>query len=102
MKIRKGDNIQVIAGKDAGKRGKVEVANEKTRKVTIPDINIYKRHVKKSEQFPQGGIVELSRALDISKVSLVCPKCDKVTRVGYQIVDGVKKRVCKKCKAVIS
>jgi large subunit ribosomal protein L24 len=102
MKIRKGDNIQVIAGKDASKQGKVENVNEKRQTVHVPDINMYKKHVKKSDQFPQGGIVDLSRPLDVSKVALVCPKCNKPTRVGYQVIDGAKKRICKKCDAVIS
>lgn len=102
MKIHKGDTIQIIAGKDSGKKGKVELVNEKNSTVLVPDTNLYKRHVKKSEQFPQGGIIDLSRSLDVSKVALICPKCDKVTRVGYRIVDGVKKRVCRKCDAVIS
>lgn len=102
MKIHKGDTIQIIAGKDAGKKGKVERVNEKSRTVLIPDTNMYKRHVKKSEQFPQGGIIDLSRPLDVSKVALVCSKCDKVTRVGYRTVDGLKKRVCRKCDAIIT
>lgn len=102
MKIHKGDNIQIIAGKDAGKKGKVEKVNEKTGTVLVPDTNMYKRHVKKSEQFPQGGIIDLSRPLDVAKVALICPKCDKPTRVGYRTVDGIKKRVCRKCNAVIT
>lgn len=102
MKIRKGDTVQIIAGKDATKRGKVEKIDEKNMTVMVPDINMYKKHVKKSEQFPQGGIVDLSRPLDVSKVALVCTKCAKTTRVGYKVVDGMKKRICKKCDAVIS
>jgi large subunit ribosomal protein L24 len=102
MKIHKGDSVQIIAGKDAGKKGKVEKVNEKTGTVLIPDTNMYKRHVKKSEQFPQGGIIDLSRPLDVSKVALICPKCDKVTRVGYKVVGGLKKRVCRKCDAIIT
>lgn len=102
MKIRKGDNIQVIAGKDTSKQGKVENVNEKRQTVLVPDINMYKKHVKKSEQFPQGGIVDLSRPLDVAKVALVCPKCNKMTRVGYKEIEGSKKRICKKCDAVIS
>ena len=102
MKIRKGDTVQIIAGKDSGKKGKVQLTYEKTGTVLVPDTNLYKRHVKKSEQFPQGGIMDLSRPLHVAKVALICPKCEKVTRVGYQIVDGLKKRVCRKCRAIIS
>lgn len=102
MKIHKGDTVQVIAGKDAGKKGKVQTANEKTRTVVVPDFNLYKRHVRKSEQFPQGGIIDLARPLDVSKVALVCPKCNKTTRVGYREDGGVKKRICRKCDAIIT
>ena len=102
MKIHKGDTIQVIAGKDAGKKVKVENVNSKNGTVLASDVNTYKRHVKKSEQFPQGGIVELARPLDIAKVALICSKCNKMTRVGFSMVEGSKKRICKKCKAVIS
>jgi large subunit ribosomal protein L24 len=101
MKIHKGDTVQIIAGKDAGKKGKVELVFEKTNSVLVPEINTYKKHVKKSEGFPQGGIVQLSRPLDTSKVSFVCPKCSKASRIGYKMVDGLKKRFCKKCDQVI-
>lgn len=101
MKIHKGDTIQVIAGKDAGKKGKVEQVDTFAHTVFVPEVNTYKRHVKKSEAYPQGGIVQLSRALDISKVMLVCPSCNKLVRVGYSIKEGVKKRVCKQCEKVI-
>jgi len=101
MKIRKGDQIVVISGKDNGKKGKVESVNSKNRTILIPELNTYKRHVKKSDAFPQGGIIELSRPMKIANVALICPKCDKKTKVAYKTIDKVKKRVCKKCEAVI-
>ena len=101
MKIKKGDTIVVIAGKDNGKRGKVESVSKKNKTILVPELNTYKRHVKKNDAFPQGGVVEISRPIVISKVALVCPKCDKPTRVGFVIQDKLKKRMCKKCKAVI-
>lgn len=101
MKIRKGDQIVVISGKDNGKKGKVESVNSKTETVLVPELNTYKRHVKKSDAFPQGGIIELSRPLKIDNVALICPKCDKKTKVAYKIIEKVKKRICKKCEAVI-
>lgn len=102
MKIKKGDTIIVTTGKDKGKKGKVERVSDKNHTVFVPDVNMYKRHMKKSEQFPQGGIIDIPRALDVAKVALVCPKCGKPTRVGYSTVDSMKKRICRKCKAVIT
>ena len=101
MKVRKGDKVKVIYGKDKGREGVVEKVYRKARRVLIPGINLYKKHVKKSEQFPQGGVVEIPRPLDVSKVMLICPKCKKTTRVGYKVVDNKKFRVCKKCKSTI-
>ncbi len=102
MKIHKGDTVSIITGKDKGKKGKVEKVDEKNKTVLVPDTNMYKRHVRKSEQFPQGGIIDLPRSLDVAKVALVCPKCSKITRVGYRTIDGIKKRVCRKCDAVVT
>ncbi len=101
MKIKKGDTILVKSGKDKGKKGKVESVNYKTGKILVPEINTYKRHVKKNDAFPQGGVVELSRPIGASNIALVCPKCDKPSRFGYKIIEGLKKRVCKKCNNAI-
>lgn len=101
MKIKKGDKIKVMAGKDKGREGKIERVYKKQNKVLIEGINIYKKHVKKSEQSPKGGIVEIPRALDLSKVVLICPKCSKPTRIGIKREKGKKLRVCKKCKSII-
>lgn len=97
MKLRKGDTIKVVAGKDAGRTGKIERTYAKKDAILIPGVNIYKRHVKKSDQVPQGGVVEIPRPLAVSKVVLICPKCKKNTRVGYKIVKKKKIRVCKHC-----
>lgn len=100
MKIRKGDKIRVTAGKDKGREGKVERVYAKQNAVVVPGINMYKKHVKKNEQMPQGGIVDVPRAIDVSKITLLCPKCGKPTRVSYEVQkNGNKKRVCKKCKS---
>ena len=101
MKIKKGDKVKVIAGRDEGREGVVEKINEKSNTVVIPQINIYKKHIKKNEQMPQGGVVEVPRPLAVSKVMLVCPKCGKITRVGYEINGDKKSRICKKCKSQI-
>ncbi|KKQ23624.1 MAG: 50S ribosomal protein L24 [Candidatus Roizmanbacteria bacterium GW2011_GWC2_37_13] len=101
MKIKKGDKIRVMAGKDKGREGKVEKVYKKSNKILISNINVYKRHVKKNEKMPQGGIVDVPRPLDASKVMLICPKCGKATRVGFKIEKNKKLRVCKKCDSKI-
>ncbi|MBI2641251.1 50S ribosomal protein L24 [Candidatus Roizmanbacteria bacterium] len=99
MKIKKGDKVKVIYGKDKGKDGIVERVYAKSEKILLRGINIYKKHIKKNEKMPQGGVVEIPRPLEVSKVLLVCPKCGKTTRVAYEIVKGNKVRICKKCKS---
>ncbi len=96
FKIHKDDTVQVIAGKDKGKRGTVVRVVTKKDAVIVSGINIVKKAMKKRSQQDQGGIVEVEAPLNISNVALVCKKCGP-TRVGYKI-DGDKKiRVCRKC-----
>jgi large subunit ribosomal protein L24 len=101
MKLIKGDKVKVIAGKDKGREGKIEKVYPKQNKVLLPGINIYKKHIKKNEEMPQGGVVEIPRPMNVSKLMVVCPKCSKITRMGYQIKNEKKVRICKKCKSVI-
>jgi large subunit ribosomal protein L24 len=101
MKIKKGDKIKVTAGKDKGRDGVVEKVYQSAKKVVVTGINIYKRHVKKNEKMPQGGIVEIPRAMDVSKLAIVCPKCGKIARIGYKIEKNKKYRICKKCQSKI-
>lgn len=101
MKIKKGDLVKVMVGKDKGKTGKVERVYRKQNKILIPGVNLYKKHIKKNEKLPQGGVVELPRPIDVSKVMLVCPHCQKPTRVGYQLSGKNKQRVCRKCDSKI-
>lgn len=101
MKIKKGDKVKVMAGKDRGREGKVDRVYSKSNKIVIPGINIYKRHIKKNDKLPQGGIIDVPRMIDISKVMLICPKCGKTTRVGYKIEKDKKFRICKKCEGKI-
>ncbi|MEK7495410.1 MAG: 50S ribosomal protein L24 [Patescibacteria group bacterium] len=107
MKIKKGDKIKMRIGKDKGKGGVVEKVYKNSNKVLVTGMNLYKRHVKKNEKMPQGGIVEIPRAINVSKLSLVCPKCGKLTRIGFVIEKnppaqaGKKFRICKKCDSKI-
>lgn len=106
MKIKKGDKVKIMLGKDRGKEGTVAYVLGKTGKVFVEGANLYKRHVRKMEGM-EGGIIDLPKPIDISNVGLICPNCKKVTRVGYKQsspskegkMDGKEKvRVCKKCK----
>jgi|SRR3989338_1856475 len=101
MRIKKGDKVRVIYGKDKGREGIVESVNPKRKSVVIPGINIYKKHIKKNEKMPQGGTVEIPRPLNIAKVMFICPKCGKQARVKYLVEKEKKFRICKKCKSRI-
>lgn len=101
MKLKKGDKVRVMAGKDHGRNGVIEKVYKKQNKVLILGINQYKKHIKKSEKVPRGGVVELSRPIDVSKLAFVCAHCASITRVGYAIKQNKKQRICKKCKEKI-
>lgn len=97
MKIKKGDEVIVTAGKDRGKKGKIEKIFFKKGLVFLPGLNKVKRHVKKKDEKSPGGIIEISKPLPISNMALLCPKCSKPTRVGFTLKGKEKVRVCKKC-----
>jgi large subunit ribosomal protein L24 len=97
MKVKKGDNVLIIAGKDKGRTGKIMKSLPKELKVLVEGINLKKKHVKPRREGEKGQVVSLSVPLDISDVKLICPKCGKATRVGYKVEKDKKFRVCKKC-----
>ena len=99
QRIRKGDEVIVIAGKDKGKTGKVLGTVPSEDKVVVEGINMVTCHIKPRKQGEEGGIVKREAAIYASKVQVVCPKCGKGTRVAYKIADGKKSRICKKCGA---
>ena len=99
MNVKKNDTVVVLSGKDKGKQGKVLSVMPKDRKVIVEGVNIATRHVKPRKQGEEGGIVKREAAIYASKVQVVCPKCNKGTRVAYKIADGKKTRICKKCGA---
>lgn len=101
MKLKKGDQVIVTTGKDKGKKGKVEKTFPKLSRVMVAGINVFKRHRKKRDEQHPAGITDLVKPIDVAKVALICPKCGKQTRVGYQITKGVKERICRKCEQVI-
>lgn len=101
MKIKKGDQVKVINGKDKGKTGSVEKVFTKTKKVLIAGVNIYKRHKKGRFQGQKSEIIDITKPLPEANVQLVCPKCHVLTRVGYRVEKGKKVRICRKCEQII-
>ena len=101
-KIKKGDKVVVLSGKDKGKHGEVTKAFPKDGKVIVGGINMMTRHKKPSQQDPQGGLVRLEAPMHVSKVAIEDPKTGKPTRVGFQILeDGRKVRIAKRSGAQI-
>jgi large subunit ribosomal protein L24 len=106
MKIKKGDKVKIIAGKDRGREGIVDQVLPKRNAVILPGINLYKKAIRPKKEGDKGGIVDVARPLDVSKVMLICPKCHQPTRVGYQVSKTKSKnkeklRICKKCRELI-
>lgn len=102
MKLKKGDKVKIIAGKDRGKQGTIEKLFPKKRKVLVPGLNIYKKHLKKGKEGQAGGIIDIACPLPVSNIALICPKCSKTTKVSYRInKTGEKIRICRKCQEVI-
>ena len=99
MNIKKNDTVVVLSGKDKGKKGKVLGTVAAEAKVVVEGINMATCHIKPRKQGEEGGIVQREAAIYASKVQVVCPKCDKGTRVAHKMVDGKKVRVCKHCGA---
>jgi large subunit ribosomal protein L24 len=102
MKIRKGDEVLVIAGRDRGERGKVRQAFPKQKRVTVEGANMVKCHLKPRGQARQAGIITREAPIHVSNVMLICTKCGQPTQVGFEfLVDDTKVRICKKCGEVI-
>jgi len=114
LSIRKNDQVQVMSGKEKGKIGKVHQVDRKTGRVTIEKVNMVSRHVKPSQKYPQGGILQKEGSFHYSTVLLMCPKCNRGVRHGQKLVEaGATKgkgkkaakaatethkiRVCKRC-----
>lgn len=101
MKIRTGDTVLIISGKDREKTGKVSEVFPKNNKIIVEGLNIVKKHTKPRREGEKGQIVQVSRPIDVSNVKLICSKCKKPTRIGYRILEKSKTRVCNKCKQEI-
>lgn len=97
LNVKKNDTVVVISGKDKGKKGKILAAFPSKNRVSVQGANMVVRHRKPRKQGEPGGRIEHEGTIDASKVMLICPKCNKATRVSYAITGEKKVRVCKKC-----
>ena len=103
LKIKKGDRVQVLTGKDRGAKGEVTRVLPTAGKVIVDGVNVAKKHQKATKATMQGGIIDKDMPLPVANVALLCPACGKPTRVGYRIeADGNKVRIAKRSGEVIS
>jgi len=101
MKIKKGDTILIISGKDRGRKGKILKAFPREEKILVEGINLKKKHFRPRREGEKGEILQVPAPIPVSNVKLICPKCGKLTRLGFKIIDGKKYRICKKCQSQI-
>lgn len=101
FKFKTGDEVLITAGRDKGKKGKIEKVLVGENKVVVTGVNLYKRH-RKATRNQKAGIYEITRPVDVANVAIICPKCSKPTRVGFVQEGKNKFRICKKCKGKIT
>lgn len=100
--IKKNDTVLVLTGDEKGKKGRVRTVEPGNNRLLIESVNMIKKHMKPSKKYSQGGIIEKEASIHRSNVMLVCPKCDKPTRIGNNILENGKKiRVCGQCREVV-
>jgi large subunit ribosomal protein L24 len=98
MKIKKGDRVVVLKGKDRGKEGTVMRVLPTEGKVIVDGVNVAKKHQKPTKSTMQGGIIDKDMPLHVSNVAIICSSCESTSRIGYRFEgDGTKVRVCRKC-----
>ncbi|MBI3631338.1 MAG: 50S ribosomal protein L24 [Candidatus Staskawiczbacteria bacterium] len=101
MKVKKGDKVLIIAGKDKGRTGKIIKSLLKEGTVLVEGINLKKKHIKAKKQGERGQVISAPAPISVSNVKIICPKCGKAVRIAYDIEKGEKRRICKKCKSQI-
>jgi large subunit ribosomal protein L24 len=102
MRIKKGDKVLVISGKDKGKTGKIAKVLPQLGRLVVEGVNIRKKHTRPKKEGQKGQIIQMAAPICASNVKLICPKCEKAARVGYKLLEDRKKvRVCKKCNGEI-
>jgi large subunit ribosomal protein L24 len=100
MLIRTGDTVEVIAGNDRGQKSKVLKVDRSTGKAVVEGVNRVKKHIRRSQKYPQGGVLSKEMPVQLSNVQYVCTSCGAATRLGARFLDdGSKERFCKKCNA---
>ena len=97
MKIKKGDIVLIISGKDRNKKGKVLKSFPKEGKVVVEGVGLIKKHQRPKKGGEKGQIVQIPSKINVSNVEIICPNCKKITRIGFKIIEGKKYRSCKKC-----
>jgi large subunit ribosomal protein L24 len=97
FKLRQGDKVVVLSGKDVGKEGTITRVITDRGTVIVEGVNLAKRHQRPTKSTMQGGIIDKDMPIPMSNVAIVCPSCNGPSRVGYRIDGGEKRRVCKKC-----
>jgi len=100
MRIRTGDNVKVISGKNKGKKSKVVMVSKAKNLVYVEDVNQVKKHVKGNAQ-RKSEIVTLTKPIHRSNVMVICAKCKEAIRMQFKVIDGKKKRLCKKCSELV-
>lgn len=99
MKLKKGDKVKMLSGKDREKTGKIIKVDPKNEKIAVEGLNTVKKHVRPRKQGEKGQRIETPRMINVSKVMFVCPKCGSATKLGFKFSEkGAKQRICKKCK----
>jgi large subunit ribosomal protein L24 len=101
FRVKKGDTVEVVQGKEAGKRGKVLHVLAGEDRIVVERVNFIKRHIRPSKKVPQGGVIEREAPMHISNVKLVCPSCNQPVRVGIRMEGPDKVRFCKKCNVTV-
>ncbi len=101
MKVKKGDNVLIISGKDKGRTAKILKSFPKDSKILVEGINMRAKHMRPKRQGEQGQVVQVATPLHVSDAKFLCPKCGKAARVGYKVENNKKVRICKKCQSEV-
>lgn len=101
MKVKKGDSVLIISGKDKGRVAKILRSIPKERMILVEGMNLKSKHVRPKKQGEKGQVVKVSLPVNVSNAKFLCPKCGKAARLGYKVEGGKKFRICKKCKSEV-
>ncbi len=101
-KLKKNDTVKILIGKDKGKAGKVISIFPKSQRVLVQGLNLVKKHTRRTREDQQGGVIQKESPISVSNLMVVCQKCGKPSRIGFnKLSDGTKVRICKKCKELV-